>query len=136
MPVTVIEPCVSLLGCKNTRMSVPVVPVLLPGERKKPNCVELPSGVFVPLSTQVPLPEPLHMPCSGSIVVAKAPDVPRVRTPAAAIAARPSLERVMVGAPTAAASPGEDLVFGMHLLRSKIIDYNVRYVICNLWARY
>src|SRR5215471_14956354 len=88
MPVTVIEPCVSLLGCKNTRMSVPVVPVLLPGQRKKPNCVEFPSGVLVPLSLHVPAPEPLHMPCSGSIVVAKAPDAPRASAPTAAAPAR------------------------------------------------
>src|SRR5262245_61004395 len=110
MPVTVIEPCVSLLGCKNTRMSIPVVPVLLPGERKKPNCVELPSGVFVPLSTQVPLPEPLHMPCSGSIVVAKAPDAPRARAPSAAAPARTE----------------EDLVFGMQVLPLKGVDCNAR----------
>src|SRR5215467_1568619 len=115
MPVTVIEPCVSLLGCKNTRMSVPLVPVLLPGERKKPNCVELPSGVFVPLSLQVPAPEPLHMPCSGSIVVAKAADVPRASAPSAAAPARTE----------------EDLVFGIQVLPLKGVGCNARYAICN-----
>src|SRR5215470_6609858 len=67
---------------------------------------------------------------------AKAPDEPRARTPAAAIAARPSFERVAVSV-SAAAAPGgtdEDLVFGMQWLPFKGVGYNVQNTICNLQA--
>jgi len=44
-------------------------PVCGPGEMEKPNVVELPSGVLVPLSLQVPVPVPLQTPCKGSSTV-------------------------------------------------------------------
>src|ERR1700745_2153210 len=50
---------------------------------------------------------------AGSVVdrPAKAPGAPREMAPAVASATRQSFERVMVGAPTAAARMEEDLVF-------------------------
>ena len=54
-------------------------PVCGPGEIVKPNVVELPSGVLVPLSLQVPDPVPLHAPCSGSSTVSAKTALPQAR---------------------------------------------------------
>src|SRR5262249_2273635 len=68
----------SLFG---TRKSMIRSPVWGPGDIVKPNVVELPSGVFVPLSEQVPFPVPLHWPCIASPQAAPAkasPSTPKI----------------------------------------------------------